>query len=139
MKALPTLVRLAKRELDVLQRELGEQNLKRANVDARAAAHEEAIRREQQLAMKDYDGARAYGGYVAIALAGRRNLEAEGQIIDQEVARLRGLIQEAHVEMRKFERLLEIQDAREKILAERREDAEMDERATLRAGRKPLA
>lgn len=139
MKALPTLVRLAKRDLDVLQRALGEQNAKRADVESRAAAHEQAILFEQKLAMRDYDGARAYGGYVAIAMAGRRNMEAECKAIDSEIERLRSLIQDAHVEMRKFERLLEIQDERERVTRERREDAEMDERATLRAGRKPLA
>lgn len=138
MKALPTLVRLARRDLDLLQRALGEQMAKRADVDARAAAHEEAIRREQQIGLKDYDGARAYGGYVALALAGRRKLEDEGAAIDQEIERLRGLIQEAHIEMRKVERLLEIQNEREQRERERREDAEMDERATLTAGRRPL-
>jgi hypothetical protein len=132
-------VRLAKQQLDVLQRALGEQNLKRASVESRAAAHEQAILHEQQVALRDYDGARAYGGYIGIAMAGRRNLEAECKVIDSEIERLRGLIQEAHVEMRKFERLLEIQDERERVTRERREDAEMDERATMRAGRKPLA
>jgi flagellar export protein FliJ len=138
MKALPTLVRLAKRELDVLQRELGELIGKRLDVDTRLAAHDQSIRHEQSLAARDYEGARAFSGYIGIAIAGRRRSEDEGKDIDTEIERLRGLIQEAHVEMRKFERLLEIQDERERVLQERREDAEMDERATLQAGRKPL-
>jgi flagellar export protein FliJ len=138
MKALPTLVRIAKRDLDILQRALGEQNLLRANIDNRIAAHDQSIAQEQALAARDYEGARAFSGYIGGALAGRQRLVEEGRVIDQEIERLRDLISAAHIEMRKFERLLEMQDEREKAQRERREDAEMDERATLQAGRKPL-
>jgi hypothetical protein len=40
------------------------------------------------------------------------------------------------VETRKFERLIELEDAREKAAMEKRENAELDEFATMRASRR---
>jgi flagellar biosynthesis chaperone FliJ len=68
-------------------------------------------------------------------VSGRRALEAEAAAIDQESERIRTLIAEAHVEMRKFERLLELEAERAKTRAAKAENAELDEIATLRAGR----
>ena len=139
MKSLPTLLKIARRDLDLLRRALADQLTKRAAVDERVRTHEQALRAEQKLALKDYESHRAFGGYAAVAIAGRRALEAEGAAIDQESERLRTLISEAHVEMRKFERLLELQSERERVAREKREDAELDEMATMRsANRKSL-
>lgn len=136
MKSLPTLLKIAKRDLDVLRRALADQIGKRAALDERIRTHDQAIAREQQAALRDYESARAYGGYAQVALAGKRALEAEGTAIDQEAERLRTLIAEAHVEMRKFERLLELEAERAKKAASKAEDAELDEMAVLRSGRR---
>lgn len=135
MKSLRTLLKLAKRDLETLRRALGELHVRQANIEARMAAHEQAIAREQQLAMRDYESSRAYGGYIQIAQHGRRALDSERAMVIEESDRLRGLIAEAHVEMRKFERLIQLEEARETAARERREDAELDEMATMRAGR----
>jgi flagellar protein FliJ len=132
MKALPTLLRLARRDLDLLRRALGEEIAKRALLDARIAAHAQTIRDEQAAALRDYDGARAYGGFAAAAAAGKRSLEAEGAGLDAEAARLRALIIEAHVEMRKFERLVELRADQERADAQQREEAERDEMMVMR-------
>ncbi len=52
--------------------------------------------------------------------------------------RLRTLIAEAHTEVRKFERLIELDEQRRRAAAEKRENDELDEMATLRAGRASL-
>ncbi|MBL8530232.1 MAG: hypothetical protein JNK94_00725 [Hyphomonadaceae bacterium] len=135
MKSLRTLLKLAQRDLETLRRALAEQISRAALVSERAAAHEQAILREQTVAARDYESQRAYGGYVQLALQGRRSLAAEAETIEQEIERLRALIAEAHIEMRKFERLVELEEARQKAAAEKRENAELDEFATLRAGR----
>jgi flagellar protein FliJ len=135
MKSLTTLLKLARRDLDLLRRGLADQIAKRAAIDERILTHDQAIASEQKAASRDYESARAYGGYAAMAIAGKRALEAEGQAIDLEAERLRALIAEAHVEMRKFERLLELHDERQRAAAAKREDAELDEIATLRHGR----
>lgn len=134
MKALHTLLRIAKRDLEFLRRALGDQLAKRQSVDARLATQEQSLRSEQEFARKDYQATRAYGGFAALSVANRRALEAEGLAIDEESERLRALIAEAHVEMRKFERLLELQEERRRATLAKREDAELDELATQRAG-----
>ena len=78
---------------------------------------------------------RAYGGYAVAALLARQGAwKRERDAIGGEIERLRALITEAHVEARKFERLIELEEAREKAAREKREDAELDEFATLRRG-----
>lgn len=136
MKSLRTLLKLAQGELEALRRALAEQISRADLVRARAAAHEQAIVRERDLASRDYESQRAYGGYIQLAMRGRQALESEAAAIDQEIERLRATIAEAHVEVRKFERLVELEEVRQKAAAERREAAELDEFATLRAARK---
>lgn len=135
MKSLHTLLRIAKADLETLRRALGEQTARRDRIEERIRTHDQALKREQELARQDYESARAYGGYAALAMAGRRALEAEGRTVEGEIERLRLLIAEAHVEMRKFERLIELHEEREKKAAEKRENAELDEFATMNAAR----
>jgi len=135
MKSLPTLLKIARRDLDVLRRALAEQNKRAALVEERKRTLDQSILREKQLAARDYESTRAYAGFAQLAMANRLTLDGEATVIEQESERLRALITEAHVEMRKFERLLELHEERERRAAEKREDAELDEMATLRAGR----
>ncbi|MEZ5995650.1 MAG: hypothetical protein R3C25_07830 [Hyphomonadaceae bacterium] len=135
MKALRTLLKLARRDLETLRRALSDQMARDAGVVSRIEGHEQTMRAEQALASRDYESARAYGGYAVAARAVRRALDAERIVIAQESERLRALITEAHTEVRKFERLIELEEAREKAKREKREDDELDEMATIRAGR----
>ncbi len=135
MKAFRTLLKLAERDLETLRRALADQVTKDANVIQRIHGHEQTLRNEQRLAQRDYESARAYGGYAAAAMATRKALDAERVLIGQEMERLRMLISEALTEVRKFERLIELEEQREKAKREKREDAELDEFATLRAAR----
>jgi flagellar export protein FliJ len=135
MKALHTLLRVAKRDLDLLQRSLGDQLNKQIAVEERIRTHEQALLNEQKAALRDYESHRAFSGYAAVARAGRAALQGELIAIGQEIDRIRTLITEAHVEMRKFERLLELQAERDKAAAEKRDADALDEMATMRAGR----
>lgn len=136
MKALPTLIRLAKRDLDILRGALSEIEAKRANAIARLAAHAEALAQEQRVALQNYEAGRAYGGFAALALTQRRALEAERDQLAMEADRIRALITEAHVELKKVEHLAELQAKREAAEAARRDDAALDEIATQRAVRR---
>jgi flagellar export protein FliJ len=133
MKSLRTLLKLARRDLETLRRALADQFARETSVVARILGHEQTIRSEQAFAQRDYESARAYGGYAAAAIAIRRALEAERALIAQEIDRLRTLIAEAHVETRKFERLIELEEARARTAREKRDNAELDEFATQRA------
>jgi flagellar protein FliJ len=135
MKSLRTLLKVARADLETLRRALADQIAKDASIQQRLLGHDQTVRSEQMLAQRDYESARAYGGYAVAAIAVRRALEAERVLIGQEIERLRTLIAEAHTETRKFERLIELEEARKKAAAEKRENAELDEFATLRAAR----
>ncbi len=132
MRSLRTLLKLAERDLEMLRRALGDQLAKLRSVEERLLGHEQTLRAEQALAMRDYESARAFGGYAVLAKAMRLALEAEKAAVEQEIERLRGVVSAAHVEVRKFERLIELEEAREKAAREKREAAELDEFATLR-------
>lgn len=136
MKSLRTLLKLAERDLETLRRTLANLITQQTAVQDRIAGHEQTIKSEQKAAMRDYESARAFGGYAAAAIAVRRALSAELEGIEQEIARLRSLISEAHVEVRKFERLIEFDEARAAAAEAKRENAELDEFATLTSGRR---
>ena len=136
MKSLRTLLKLARRDVETLRRALADQIQRQQTVEDRILGHEATVRAEQQAAVKDYESSRAYGGYAVAAVAMRRALESERGIVAAEIDRLRALIRTALVETRKFERLIELEDAREKAAMEKRENAELDEFATMRASRR---
>lgn len=135
MKSLHTLLKIAESDLETLRRALAALIARQTAIEERIRAHEQSIIAEQRLAVQDYESQRAYGGFVQLALQGKRALEAERAAIEQEIVRMRTLISEAHVEMRKFERLLELEAERAKVAADKREADELDEFATLRAAR----
>jgi flagellar export protein FliJ len=135
MKSLRTLLKLARRDVETLRRALADQIQRQQTVEDRILGHEATVRAEQQAAVKDYESSRAYGGYAVAAVAMRRALESERGIVAAEIDRLRALIRAALVETRKFERLIELEDAREKAAMEKRENAELDEFATMRSAK----
>jgi flagellar protein FliJ len=135
MKSLSTLLKIAKRNLEDLRRALAEQIARQTAIEDRIAGHDQTIAREQALAQKDYESARLFGGYAAASLVRRRAMVSEHELIGGEIDRIRTLVNEAHVETRKFERLLELEAERAKRAADKRENAELDEFATMRAAR----
>lgn len=135
MKSLRTLLKVARADLETLRRAMGEQMQRQVALEQRILGHEQTIISEQKRAQQDYESARAYGGYAAAAVATRRALASERDIIEAEVSRLRELIAAAHIEARKFERLIELQEQRERSAREKREADALDEMATMRAGR----
>jgi flagellar protein FliJ len=137
MKSLRTLLKLAQRDLEALRREMASQIERQVAIEQRILGHDQTIVQEQKLAQRDYEAGRVFGGYAAAALVRRRAMVSEQEMVGAEIERLRGLITAAHVEARKFERLIEMEEARAKTLADKRENAELDEFATMRAARAP--
>ena len=133
MKSLSTLLRIARADLDLLRRVLADQIAKELAVEARIRGLDRALLTEQEAALRDFESQRAYGTFAMFSVISKRAAAAERIAIGQESDRLRTLIAEAHVEMRKFERLIELAQARARAAQEKREDAELDELTTLRA------
>lgn len=135
MKSLRTLLKLAERDLETLRREMAAMIQRQRAIEDRIAGHDQIIAREQALAQADYESARVFGGFAAASLLRRRAMQSESEIVGAEIERIRELITAAHVETSKFERLLELEEAREKARAEKRENEELDEFATMRSAR----
>jgi flagellar export protein FliJ len=135
MKSLKTLLRVAKRDLEMLRRALAEQIAKQTSIEQAIAMLAQSVADEQKNALKDFEAARAYGAFAVHAVARRRARQSELTTAEEAGDRLRVLINEAHVEVRKFERLIELQEERDRAAAAKREVAELDELATQRAGR----
>jgi len=136
MKAFRTLLKLAGRDLETLRRALADQIARQTTLEDRIAGHEQTILAEQQAAQRDYESQRAYGGYAIAAIQVRRALASERAVVGAEIERLRMLITQAHTEVRKFERLIELDETRAKARLEKRENQELDEFATLRHARR---
>lgn len=135
MKSLRTLLKIAERDLDALRRQMAALIAAQAQIEDRILGHDQTIAQEQALAQRDYESARVFGGYAAAALIRRRAMVSERDLLGGEIERLRDLINEAHIEARKFERLIELDEKRAKAAAEKRENDELDEFATMRAAR----
>jgi hypothetical protein len=136
MKSLRTLLKIARRDLETLRRAMGEQIARQTELEDRIVGHDQAIQREQEIAQRDYESARIFGGYAAASLMRRRAMESERDIVIANADRIRALIAEAHVEVSKFERLIELEEQRARAAAEKRANEELDEFATMRAARK---
>jgi flagellar export protein FliJ len=135
MKSLRTLLKIAERDLEALRRQMAALIAAQSQIEVRIAGHDQTIAHEQALAQQDYESARMFGGYAAAALTRRRAMKSERDLLGGEIERLRELINAAHIEARKFERLIELEEERAKKAAEKRENAELDEFATMRAAR----
>lgn len=135
MKSLGTLLKVAERDLETLRRALAQKAAKQSAVEESILALQQQIAVEQQRAAQDYESSRAYAGYAILAGERRKAMAAEVQAIGAECDQLRTLIADAHVEMRKFERLIELREGREQAKRDKREADELDEMATQRAGR----
>jgi len=135
LKSLRTLLKLAQRDLEALRRQMAALIGAQSQIEQRIIGHDQAIAREQALAQQDYEAARVFGGYAAASLIRRRAMESERDLLGGEIERLRDLINTAHIEARKFERLIEMEEERAKAKREKRENDELDEFATLRYAR----
>lgn len=135
MKSLRTLLKIAERDLEELRRQMAALIGAQSQIENAIAGHDQTIAREQALAQQDYEASRLFGGYAAAALMRRRAMMSEHSVLSNEIERLRALISEAHIETRKFEHLIELDEKRARKLAEKRENDELDDFATMRAAR----
>jgi flagellar export protein FliJ len=135
MKALRTLMRLARAEADALRGLLSDAEAAHVKSMARIALLEAGIVDEQAVARR-HAPAWSYGAYAGARAEDRRTLTAEEAACAHDAEALRAELAAAYREFKKFERLVEWDAARAAEAERAREQAEMDEAATLRAGRR---
>jgi flagellar export protein FliJ len=138
MKAISTLIKLARAEVDGCQRALAEAQRLHARALTRIADLDVRIADEQAVAAKAASAWSTYGGYAAARAEDRRVLHAEAAEYAAHEASLREKLAQAHVELKKLEMLAELEAARAREAEARAELAALDEAATIRAARERL-
>ena len=134
-KALKTLMRLARAEADAVRARLLEAQDAHVRALSRIALLDAGLIEERAAAERHEIARPAYGPYAAARADDRRVLTAEERALAAQGDMLRAELAAAHAEMKKFERLIELEAAREAEAERMRELAQMDEIATMRAGR----
>ena len=125
MSALPTLVRLAKRRAEDLQRALAVLEDQRRATEARLEEHDRIVKAEQ--AMANGVAFAAFGNFAQAALQRKGILLKELARQEAEAEAMRATLSEAFVELKKLETLAENQAIREADEENKREQAMLDD------------
>lgn len=135
-KALNTLARLQRAQIDEAKIELAEVVTARETIAARQVCLEHEIAQEQAMASRDADARAAYGSYAPrVAQEKRVMIETDTRLAGEE-QELRDRLSAAYIELKKIELLMEAQAERERLAENARELASMDEAAAMRAARR---
>ena len=135
-RALETLARLQRAQIDEAKAALGELVAARATLAARDAALAAEIVREQAEAARDLAGIAAYGAYAPRVTQERSMLSQEDTRLALEEEAVRARVAEAYIELKKIELLIATQTERERAAENARELAALDEAAAMRAARR---
>jgi flagellar export protein FliJ len=136
MKALPTLIRMHKWQLDERRRQLEELRRAKADLTERAQQLAAEIESEGRLAGESAEAGRAYGRYLPAALQRRERLAQSLREIDGQIEQALAHVAAAYRELKRYEVAAANQDRRERAAAERREQAVLDEVALSQFRRK---
>lgn len=127
MRTLETLIRVQKRQLDQLRRELA--GLEQLAVDLRqqAADLEKEVVQQQGLARSTAEGAFAYPGYARQVIARREKVAASIADVDVRLAAMRERVAEAFQELKRYDIVLSNRRLQARMEADRREQLLLDE------------
>ena len=135
MKSGDTLIRLAKHKVDSVQKLILAAEQTRAGVLQKRDDLMAKSERERANAARDPSIMGNWIAYAKVVAAQNANLEASLAGIDHQLEALRGDLQVAFEEQKKFEMLEERRLARVKQSKDKRAQAFMDEMALVRASR----
>jgi flagellar protein FliJ len=135
MRSGDTLIRLAKHKVDSVQKLIAAAEETRAGVCQKRDDLMIKAERERANAQRDVRLMGEWAAYSKIVANQMANLDASLSGIDQQLDALRGDLQIAFEEQKKFEMLEDRRLARAKLARDKRQQAFMDETAVLRAAR----
>jgi len=135
-RALETLARLQRAQIDEVRITLGEIVEARAAVAARDGARVTEMTQEAALAALTPEDSPAFGTYAGRILAERQGLAREDAELALREEALRERMREAFQELKKVEHLIATQSERERMAENARELSAMDEAGIMRAARK---
>lgn len=133
MRNFASLVKLARFKVEELQKQMAGLDEARAHLEDRAADLERSVPEEQVAAGESREGFMSYGSYAQAVIERKQNLRTSMTELDAQTASMRVQLNDAFLELKKFElmeerRLKRIKDARDKA-----EHDELDEIAGKRA------
>lgn len=138
MKSLNTLIRLQKRKVDDLRRNLAQiENQKQQMLD-RIAALEDELQRELQLGEKSPEMAAFFGDFVGRIRKRKLEITEEIKKIEKKIDVAREQVRLAFGELKRYEIVRDRRLEEAKKLREKREGEELDEIALQRHVRKEV-
>ena len=121
------LIRLARFKVEELQKQMAEIERARASINDQINRLEESVPEEQSVAAESRDGYLAYGSYARSVIQRKDKLRASLDEVDAQADELRGRLETAFAEQKKYELLEERRLARIEDSLRAAEQAEMDE------------
>ncbi len=129
MKSLDTIIRLKKWQLNDKQRKLADLRRMRDDLEQRTRTLEAEIESEAGVTGEQATGAMVYGVYAQAALDRRDRLRNSIAEVDTEITACAEELAEAFEEVKKHEISRDARHRRARVLANRRQQATMDEMA----------
>ena len=121
------LIRLARFKVEELQKQMAEIERVRTSIHDQIERLDESVPEEQAVASENRDGFLAYGSYARSVIQRKDNLRASLEEVDGQAEALRGRLEDAFAELKKFELLEERRLARVEQSVRAAEQAELDE------------
>ena len=127
------LIRLARFKVEELQKQLAEIDRARTALNHQIDRLEASVPEEQAEAAKSKDGFLAYGSYAQAVIKRKENIRLSLDEVDGQAENIRGRLETAYQELKKYELLEERRLSRIEDAVRAAEQAELDEIAQTRA------
>jgi flagellar protein FliJ len=127
------LIRLARFKVEELQKQLAEIDRARGALNHQIDRLEASVPEEQAEATKSKDGFLAYGSYAQAVIKRKENIRLSLDEVDAQAEDIRGRLETAYQELKKYELLEERRLSRIEDAVRAAEQAELDEIAQTRA------
>lgn len=127
MKGLPALIRLHSWQLDGKRRELSDLERLEDQLLAEAQRLEDEVAAEQDYAKESESGGYAYAGFALGVIERRKRIQASIDDIRAQIEAKRDEVADAYRELKRYEITLAERKKREKVEADRRDQAALDE------------
>ena len=121
------LIRLARFKVEELQKQMAEIERVRASIHDQIERLDESVPEEQAVAQENREGFLAYGSYARSVIQRKEKLRTSLDDVDAQAEGLRGRLEDAFAELKKFELLEERRLARVQETVRAAEQAELDE------------
>ncbi len=139
MKTGSTLIKLAKHKVDSVQMLISAAERTREDIERKKGDLLVSEKRERTRAEADPGMMGHWVAYSQVLVAQRANLEASLVGVEEQLEALRGDLQAAFEQQKKFEMLEERRVSRTNTSKAKREQAFLDEAALIRAARRNIA